>query len=57
MSDKKDEIMENKIKADKPGGFEIAGLIIIVLIFLSFLYIMADEHMKDIKADSYYKTI
>ena len=47
--------MENKIKTDKLSGFEVAGLIIIVLIFLYFPYKMISEHLKDNKANSYYK--
>lgn len=46
--------MENKIKADKLRSFDMAGLIIIVLIFLYFPYKMVNEHLKDNKANSYY---
>ncbi len=47
--------MENKIKADKLRGFDMAGLIIIILIILYFPYKMISEHLKDNIAKSYYK--
>jgi hypothetical protein len=46
--------METKIKAEKLTGFDMAGLVIIVIIFLYFPYKMVNEHLKDNKANSYY---
>jgi hypothetical protein len=47
--------MENKIKTERLSSFDMAGLIIIVLIFLYFPYKMVNEHLKDNIAKSYYK--
>jgi hypothetical protein len=46
--------MENKIEMDRVSSFDMAGLIIIVLIFLYFPYKMISEHLKDNIAKSYY---
>lgn len=53
--DKENKTMENKIKTDKFSSFDMAGLIIIILILLYFPYKMVNEHLKDNIAKSYYK--
>ncbi|HEY2581186.1 MAG TPA: hypothetical protein VGI43_05250 [Mucilaginibacter sp.] len=46
--------MEDKFTADKPSIVEMAGFMVIILIFLFFPYKMVSEHLKDVKANSYY---
>jgi hypothetical protein len=46
--------METKIKVEKLTVFDMAGLIIIVIIFLYFPSKMVNEHINDNKANSYY---
>lgn len=46
--------MEDEFNVGKPSAVEIAGFIVIILIFLFFPYKMVDEHLKDVKANNYY---